>query len=181
MGIWFNKWLLTVLVVLPVFKAPKTEVVHPLHLGVVEIEYNSQDQALEITCKLFTDDFENILEKIYNTDIDLINPPDREAVQKWVNAYIKKHLVISANGKQANLECIGFERDHEATFSYFQATGIRPATAFVIQNSLMYDLFDDQSNIVHVKVNGTRKSNRLKYPQKDMSVNFSNPSGAVAN
>ena len=172
MGIWINKWLLTVLIALPVWQMRVAGNLHPLHLGVVEIEYNQPEQSLEITCKLFTDDFENILEKTNNADVDLINPPDRNAVQKWMNAYINKHLIIAANGKRANLECIGFERDHEATFSYFQATGIPQATAFTIENTVMYDLFDDQSNIIHVKVNGTRKSNRLKYPQKDVSVNF---------
>ena len=172
MGVWVYKWLLTALAVQPFFQNVETTAVHPMHLGVVEIEYNNDEQSLEIICKLFTDDFENILEKTADTDIDLINPRDREAVQKWVNIYVKKHLLINVNGKPANLECIGFERDHEATYSYFQATNISQATAFSIQNSLMYDLFDDQSNIVHIKVNGNRKSNRLKFPQKDLSVNF---------
>lgn len=172
MGIWLNKWLMTLLIVFPGVLDQPSAVRHPLHLGVVEVEHNPQDQTLEIICKLFTDDFEHILTKVFDTNVDLINPRDTAAVQKLVNGYVKKHVSISVEGKPVNLECIGFERDHEATYSYFIAEGVNSASSFSVKTSLMYDLFDDQSNIIHIKVNGTRKSQRLKYPEKDWTVKF---------
>ena len=30
---------------------------HPFHVSVVEINHNAEDKTLEITCKIFTDDF----------------------------------------------------------------------------------------------------------------------------
>ncbi|MEI8059397.1 MAG: DUF6702 family protein, partial [Ferruginibacter sp.] len=32
---------------------------HPLFVSVTEIEHNAKDKTLEISCKIFTDDFEN--------------------------------------------------------------------------------------------------------------------------
>ncbi len=160
----FNKWFIALLILAPV-SLPEAPA-HPLHLGVVELAHNAEEKSLEITVKLFTDDFEHVLQKSLNVDIDLINPVDREAARKAIDTYVKKHLQIVLNGKAANFDCIGFEKDFEATYSYFQATGITDAGKWDIQNTLMYDLFDDQSNIIHVMVNGKRKSSKLKFPEK---------------
>lgn len=173
MVVWFNKWLIISFFVVSILENGSDAPSHPLHMGVVEIEFNEAEKSLEITCKLFTDDFEHILEKTYDTNIDLINPSNREEVQKWVNAYVKKHLLLKVDGKAINIECIGFEKDFEATYSYFQALNIDNANSFEIQSSLMYDLFDDQSNILHVIVKGKRKSMKLRYPEKSSVVEFS--------
>ena len=172
MVLWFNKWLLGAFFLFPFFTQKTESVPHPLHLGMAEIGYNATGKSLEITCKLFTDDFENILERSFDANIDLINPPDRAAVQKYVNDYVSKHLQIKVDGKPVKFTCIGFERDHEATFSYFEATDISAASRFDITVDLMYDLFDDQANIVHVVKDGKRKSNKLNYPAKTVTVQF---------
>jgi len=181
---WFNKWLVIALLcggivnttgVGPVAEAkslPVPVMPHPLHLGVTEAEHNAADQTLEISCKLFSDDFERVLEKVYNRDIDLINPPDRAAVQAIINDYIRKRLSFKVDGKPITITCIGFEPDHEATFSYFQAEGIKEVKKIEVTSTLMYDLFDDQTNIFHIKVNGKRKSSKLNYPAKVAELSF---------
>ena len=57
---------------------------HPFHVSVTEIEHNAADKTLEISCKIFTDDFETILAKNYNTKVDLINPPNKPAMDSLV-------------------------------------------------------------------------------------------------
>ena len=41
-----------------------------------------------------------------------------------------------------------------------------------IEASLLYNLFDDEMNIVHVVVNGVRKSERVNYPDKKVEQVF---------
>ena len=77
--------------------------VHPLHVSVTEINHNSTDKTLEISCKLFTDDFEKVLAQNYKTKVDLINPVDRPAMEKLVNDFVQKHLTIKADGKSVPL------------------------------------------------------------------------------
>lgn len=180
---WFNKWLITAVLAggivnqmpeaVPVVRqAVQLQPLHPLHMGVVEMEHNAAEQTLEITCKLFSDDFERILEKVYDRDIDLVNPPDRAAVQAVINDYVRKRLSFRIDGKPVTFNCIGFEPDHEATYSYFQAEGIKEVKKVEITGTLMYDLFDDQTNIYHIKVGGKRKSTRLNYPAKTAEQSF---------
>src|SRR5688572_24539026 len=72
---------------------------HPFHVSVVEINYNASDRIFEISCKIFTDDFEKVLTRNYHTRVDLINPHDKKIVDTLVKKYIASHLSITADGK----------------------------------------------------------------------------------
>ena len=145
---------------------------HPFHVSVVEINHNATDKTLEISCKIFTDDFEKVLAKNYNTRVDLINPADRKAMDSIVKKYVFSHLSVSVDGKPANLTYVGFERDAEAVFSYVQVENVPSVKKIDITNKLMHDMFDDQINIMHVTVNGNRKSTKLDYPSTAASISF---------
>jgi len=41
-----------------------------------------------------------------------------------------------------------------------------------ITSSLMHDIFDDQSEIIHVVVNGKRQSTKLDYPASKANFSF---------
>jgi hypothetical protein len=187
MASWLNKWLL--ISVFPVFfytsgkwtgknEFSRTPVynestkTHPFHVSVTEIDHNATEKTLEISCKLFTDDFENILEKTFKTKVDLTNPADRPATGKLVTEYVSKNLVVKVDGKPVSLTGIGFEKESEATWCYFQVDNVAAVKKVEMTNTLLYDLFDDQVGIMHVKVDGTRKSTKLSYPAKDAVISF---------
>jgi hypothetical protein len=175
----FYKWLLfPALPVLFLQKGDfmKTEVhqavLHPFHVSVVEVNHNAADKTLEISCKIFTDDFEKVLAQNYKAKVDLINPPDKAAMDTLVKKYILSHLSISADGKPLILSYIGFERENEAVFGYVKADNIPSVKKIDIINKLMHDLFTDQLNLMHVIVGGNRKSTKLDYPDTNASFIF---------
>jgi hypothetical protein len=157
---------------------------HPFHVSVVEVNHNATDKTLEISCKIFTDDFEKALAQNYpftesrgqdaahKTKVDLINPPDKAAMDTLVKKYILSHLSLSADGKPVKLSYIGFERENEAVYSYVQADNIASVNKIDIADKLMYDLFTDQINLVHVIAGGNRKSTKLDYPETNASFSF---------
>ena len=49
----FYKWL--ILLWLPFF--PSQQDAHPIYVSVTEIEHNAAEKTLEISCRIFTDDF----------------------------------------------------------------------------------------------------------------------------
>lgn len=145
---------------------------HPFHVSVVEINHNASEKTLEISCKIFTDDFEKVLAQNYKTKTDLINPPVKAVMDTLVKKYILSHLFLEADGKPVLLTYLGFERENEAVYSYVEAGNIPAVKKIVIQNTLMHDLFTDQINLMHVKVNGIRKSSKLDYPQTRLALDF---------
>lgn len=164
------KWLLIPLICLLMAGKPAP---HPFHVSVIEINHNAADKTLEISCKIFTDDFEKILAKNYKTKVDLINPSDKAPMDSLVKKYILSHLVISANGKPVSLHYLGFENDQEAAYGYIEVENIPVLNKISISTNIMYDQFEDQVNIMHVIVNGNRKSTKLNFPDTEAEIVFS--------
>ena len=180
MVIWFNKWLFIFLIPSLIHMTGKanegkplvrknilfnkTEA-HPLHVSVTEINHNAADKTLEVSCKLFTDDFEKVLAKNYKVKADLVNPSGKTAMEKLVNDFVQKHLVIKADGKQTQIVYLGYENDNDAIYSYFQADSIGSVKKLEITNSILHEMFTDEINLMHVIVDGKRKSMKLDYPE----------------
>jgi hypothetical protein len=180
MAVFFNKWFnvstLALVMVLNMGEKPYERAVegdvHPFHVSVTEVNHNATDKTLEISCKLFTDDFEKVLAKNYNIKTDLIHPTNRAAMDSLIKKYIQSHLSIKVNGKPVSFSYLGFEHENEAVYSYVEVSNVVSAGKIEITNSLMYDLFDDQVGILHVTVNGSRKSSKLNYPSKEAAFSF---------
>jgi hypothetical protein len=147
-------------------------VAHPFFVSVTEISHNASEKSLEISCKLFTDDFEKALRKNNNTKIDLTRPADRSAMDKAISAYIRQHLQVKADGKVVTLQYIGYELEEEAAWCYFEVKGVNTLRRLDISNALLYDYVDKQSNIMHVTVGGERQTKKVEFPKKEVEFVF---------
>lgn len=145
---------------------------HPFYISVTEISHNAADKNLEISCKIFTDDFETSLSKSSGTKVDLFNPKNKQAADKQISAYIKRHLNLKLDNKPVVLDFVGFERENEAVWSYFQVPNISAPKKIDIINDLLFESFNQQINLVHVSVGSSRKSTKLNYPDSIISFQF---------
>jgi hypothetical protein len=183
MVIEFNKWLFILLTATGFYGAKEASInkvllnqpandVHPLHISVTEINHNANEKTVEITCKLFTDDFEKVLVQNYKTKVDLINPPDRPAMDKLISDFVQKHVLIKLDNKSIQLSYLGFERDAEAVYSYFQVENIGAIKKLEVTNTILHEMFTDQINMIHIMVGGKRKSLKLDYPDKEAVITY---------
>jgi len=72
---------------------------HPLYITVTEINHNVKDKTLEISCKIFTNDLEAVLEKAAKVKVDLSASRDKAATDKLIDEYVEKHLRLKVDGK----------------------------------------------------------------------------------
>lgn len=151
---------------------PPTAMIHPFFVTVTEIEHNAKAQTLEISVKIFSDDFEETLRNNYKTKIDILDKSENKNNSKYISDYISKHLNIYINGELKKIEFLGYEQDEEAVRSYFVCKGISKINSIEILNNLLYDYKEEQSGIVHVIVNGKRKSARLVNPENKIIMRF---------
>lgn len=152
--------------------APTTEARHPFYVSVTEINHNRQVKSLEITCKIFADDLEDILKKNYKTTVDLASKAQQATTDRLVNDYFTHHLLLAADGKPVKLSYVGFEKESESAYCYFEVPNVASLKKLAVSNSILQDLTDEQINIMHVTVNGSRKSYKLNYPNKEASFTF---------
>ncbi|WP_114791813.1 DUF6702 family protein [Niabella yanshanensis] len=160
-----NKWLLGLFL----FHAN----VHPYHVSATEMEYDAKSKRIEISTKIFTDDFENVLSKLYKQKTDLSNPRLKAEMTILVNKYITTHLSLKSGDKILAIKLYGWEIDHEAVYVYTIAeAGAFNIKSITVENKVLYDLFDDQVNIVHFIYKGNRKSAKLVHPDTRLSFSF---------
>ncbi len=145
---------------------------HPLFISVTEIEHNAKEKSLEVSCKIFTDDFEKTLRAAYNTKIDLLDAKLKPAMDKLVNDYVQKHLKISVEGKLTTLTFIGYERIEEGIYSYYEANNIASVKKIEIMDNILYDYKEQQIGLLHVIVGGKRQSTKLVNPESRAAMSF---------
>jgi uncharacterized protein DUF6702 len=145
---------------------------HPFYISVTEINHNSKDNILEISCKLFAEDFEQTLCKNYKTQLNISSQKDKAASDKLISDYMDKHLSLSVDGKKPAMSYIGYEKEKESVYCYFQVDHIGSFKKIDITNSILYDFNENEINIMHVVVNGRRQSSKLDFPNVLCSFSF---------
>jgi len=169
MAIYLYKWL--ALVSIPMLMGHANQP-HPFHVSTTEITHNTTDKDLEISCRIFTDDFETAITNELKQKADFSGEAAKAAMDPLVKKYLLNHLAVSANGKAAALTYVGWEKENEAVYVYFEADGIAAVSDVKVTDTILFNLFDDQISIIHVKVNGNRKSTKLTYPEKVAAFSF---------
>lgn len=154
------------------FFSVKAGLKHPLHVSTTEVNFNAKDKTLEVSCKIFSDDFEAILAKLYKQKTDLSNPDMKSVMDALVKKYLLTHLQLKANGKAVAMNYIGFEIDHEATNIYLEVEKVADLKSIEVNDSILYDMFDDQMSIIHLVKGNNRKSTKILYPEKKFTANF---------
>lgn len=135
---------------------------HPLHISVTEIEYNEQAEALQIISRIFVDDLEvAIREKTGVPDLDILNPEKGLTTQGLIADYLKDHLKVKLDSKQQQLNFLGYEEENFAFICYIEIEKIKSFKVIEVENTVITETYDDQSNLVHVTYKGPIKSMRL--------------------
>ncbi len=147
-------------------------VLHPLFISVTEIEQNQKEKTVEISCKIFTDDFEKTLRMNTKEKVDLLNPALKTQMEKLVNSYIQKHLIVQIDSRQVAMKFIGYEQQEEGIISYFQVDNIATIKKIQVFNNLLYEYNIQQMGIIHATVNGNRKSSKLNNPEANAIFEF---------
>jgi hypothetical protein len=145
---------------------------HPFYIAVTEIKHNEQDKSLEVSCKMFAEDLEAIIEKDYKVTLDITTEKDKARFNQLIPQYITRHLSIKVDGKPVTLSYVGFEQDKESAFCYFEVPHTSSVKSLDINNSILYDFNEGQINIVHAIVGGKRQSMKISYPESAVSFKW---------
>lgn len=145
---------------------------HPFFVSVTEIKQNQTNHSIEISCKMFSDDLEKALEKQYHVQLDLIKPADKAQINKLIDDYVKKHLIIRADGKVLNFAFVGYEIQEDGVWSYFEVKGINAVKQVNIHDDLLYEQHPEQINMMHIIINNQRKSTKVNNPDADVNFIF---------
>ncbi len=161
--------LLIVLFILPLCAFTT---MHKYYISVTQVNYIEDAQAIQITSRIFIDDFENLLRERYDENITLAGEDELKTTDLYIEKYLTEKLEIKINGKPTELNFIGKEYDVDIMKCYLEILGIGSIESIEIKNKVLFDLFDDQQNIVKTKINSKQKSFILISQNDKAVLNF---------
>ena len=141
-------------------------------MSVVDIKYNVNQKALQVSARLFTNDLEDALRKTNKKTIDLLNPKIRSEADSTLFKYMKERFQIFLNSKAKALTYIGYEKEEESIWVYLEIKKTVLPKKININSSLLYDFLPQQINIIHAEINGVKKSSKITNPESKIEFSF---------
>lgn len=146
--------------------------VHKFYVSVTQIDFVPKKHRVEITSRIFIDDFEKVLKKKHNKNIFLATKKQIPEADKYVAQYLEDKIRISINNKQVKLDYLAMEIEDDVLICYLRVPFSEKITTFEIFNSVFTELYPEQKNIVHTDINGNKKSVLLTYSERSTLLEF---------
>jgi hypothetical protein len=143
--------------------------IHKYYVSVTQIDYREDKRSVQITSRIFIDDLEKLLRERYDEGITLSSKDEPKTADLYIARYLKEKLKIRINNETSQLVFIGKEYDADIVRCYLEIEDVKHIETFEVSNKVLFDVFEDQQNIVKTKINAKQKS-FIFYPQKDSAV-----------
>ena len=130
---------------------------HAYHSTITELRYNPAKKQLELSVKVFTDDFERALSQGQPAHVNLTEAGPRPLV--LASAYLRRTLQVSTvAGAPLQLQVLGMQAENDGYWFYCKVPLPGPLPAVKLRQAVLLDAFGDQMNIVNIEANGKKQS-----------------------
>ena len=145
---------------------------HKFYVSICQIDFNSKTNSMEITFKIFTDDLENTLEAQGTGKLYLGSERESKDADRFIFNYLKTHFDLKVDNRPVQIKFLGKEVELDVTWCYIEVLDVEKITNITVTNSILIEQFEDQTNIVHVKVEKKQKSMLLHKARVSGSLDF---------
>jgi len=145
---------------------------HALYVSVTEIDFDKDDSKLNLKVKIFTNDLEDGIFNQTGQSVSLRTNEQLKSNQLLVGRYINDHLSISVNRTNKPLSLLKSENEGDATWSYLEVDITDQIRSIEVQNQLLTELFETQSNVVSIDINGDKRFLRFTKNQQSELLEF---------
>jgi hypothetical protein len=122
--------------------------------------------------RIFKDDLSNAISKNYlsesSDDLDLI---DKFYFNK-LEDYFNLNLNVLIENKKIKLNLLGLETKNDMYVCFLEIENLESFTTLSLENKILFEIFKDQQNIIHVKKNSKKRSFISRINNSVLSVNI---------
>ncbi len=138
---------------------------HAFYVSVYSVNFDPDRQELNVICKVFTNDLEDAVKKKNAIATLSVDSESSRNTRKMVSDYVLERTKITLNDTPAKMifSDLSWEGSGitETTLCRFKITGVTHIETIEIYTKLLTELYDDQVNIVNVRVGDKRKALNL--------------------
>ena len=128
---------------------------HKYYVSTSLFNFNDSN-AIEITIRIFKDDLNSLFEKQYSDKLisDLNSPIN----QSLISSYLENNIGVYFDNIKYQPSFLGSEGKNDLIICYLEIKKIPVSDSIKIENNILFDLFLDQKNIIHIKKNNEKQS-----------------------
>jgi hypothetical protein len=131
---------------------------HTFHTSLTRIDYNSKEKNIEISIQLFNHDLQPMLERRLKKRVDLEKTAE---VESEIFLYLQENFIFqNKKGEVQKLKWVGKEFDNDVMLVYIEIPFDEDLDGARLQNSIFFESFPEQTNIVVAQV-GEKKIDLL--------------------
>jgi hypothetical protein len=147
---------------------------HPIHASITTIDLNPRTHSFEIACKIFADDLEEAIRKATGVQLYIGSAKENpKQTAAKIEEYLRQHFRVEADGKALpRWTFVGREIEGDAVWCYLEVQNVPALKRLLVSNTALHDLHDDQTNLVNVSINGTRRSAVLRKGKEVETLEF---------
>ena len=121
---------------------------HPVHVTLASVDYEPNDGCLKVFVKMYLDDFLLDAEQDENNFLFFDKSKSKEIIEKYIN----QKLIIKSNNITLTGKVNNFEAVDDEVKVYMELETSEIPNELLVQNLIMTELYNDQSNLVIIKI-----------------------------
>jgi hypothetical protein len=133
--------------------APRPAHAHPLHTTLAELSYDPASRVLDVSLRVFADDFAAAVARRAGARTVGALPPDSAMFR-----YVAERFALAAPGAgPVALRWCGVRRSGDVLLLCLRATAVPALAGVRVRSTLLHELFTDQVNLVQASYGGRRR------------------------
>ena len=146
---------------------------HPVHVSVTNLDLDPVRGKVELSVKIFADDFQDLILHKYGVQLNIIEQEDPGDKIAAVNEYMQEALQLVFNGNEiADLQFVDAKLNEEAIWLFYRYEHHGKIRKVDIVNRVMLEKFNNQTNLMIVTFNEKQNGYRLDNKTTDLSLNI---------
>ena len=131
---------------------------HKYYMSLMQIDYVQEQQALQVTVRIFVDDLQTALNAVGTAAVEIATDREPLEIEKRYRAYLNEQLSFEVNNRKKKFVYLGKEYEENQVVFYLEIQEIDSLQSLRIKNTLLTHALREQKNIVKTKAYGKNKS-----------------------
>ncbi|MEO9952831.1 DUF6702 family protein [Nonlabens sp.] len=145
---------------------------HKYYISVSNVTYSESAKSLQMITRFFIDDLEDVLNSRIETPVELGDDATIQDLYPLIKSYLDKKLEVKINGEVSKINFLGAEYEGDQIALYIEIPTLKEPKAVAMKFNAFLELFEEQKNLVHLKINGERRTLLMDKNKDTDSVKF---------
>ena len=131
---------------------------HKYYISLTQVNYIQEEKSLQITTRIFIDDLEFAIQKETNQNLELNTSIESKNSDDIITNYISERFKIKINDTFYTFKYLGKEYEEDLIYCYLEVQNIDEINSIKISNTVLFEVFNEQQNIVKLNINNSNKT-----------------------